>query len=132
MTVWREVHAAVVAKGERGLCPACRGAIARGRRWLSRFVESRNGASACRCGAPPASWCSQRNAFRGAQDSLGASDQLGDFVGVLEFRAIDFDDGRGLAKQDSAAASTMRVLPEPVARGTQVAKPGDPGNSVRR
>ena len=46
-----------------------------------------------------------------SQVSGRRTDQLGDFVAVLKFGAIDLDDRPRIFHQASAVASTIRVFP---------------------
>src|SRR5579864_4784878 len=54
----------------------------------------------------------QRMGFPVSQIAWRRADQLGDLVRMLKLRAIHLD--RGSPNRISAAASTMRVLPDPV------------------
>jgi hypothetical protein len=58
------------------------------------------------------------------------TDQFRDFMTVLELRAVHFDDGIRVENRISAAASTRRVLPDPVGPRNNKFAIGRPGVAI--
>ncbi len=97
----REIHAAVVAKGERGLVQHAEEQLPEGVAGFFDFVEEQERKLQLVAVVRRQRFLGDQGMrFAVAKIARRRADQLGDFVGVLEFRAIDFDDGARAAKQN--------------------------------
>src|SRR5258708_25217059 len=96
-----EVHAAIVAEGQGGLVQHAEEQLPESVAGFFNFVEKQEGELelfGVRSGKRFLG--DQRMSFAVAEIARGRTDQFGDFVGVLEFGAVDLDDQAWGANED--------------------------------
>ena len=111
----REVHAVVVAGGQRGLVQNAEQQVPERVAGLLNLVEQHEAQLHLVGVILVERFLAEHGVgFAVSQVSGRGTDQLGDLVAVLELGAIDLNDRARVATRLSATASTRRVLPEPV------------------
>ena len=109
-----EIHSAVVAQCQRRFVQNAEQEIPEGVASFFDFVEQHQAQLHGPCGTGSGFLAESGMGLAMSQISGRRADQLGDFMAVLELRAVDLDDRPRIPEQASAVASTIRVLPEPV------------------
>ena len=121
-----KIDAAIVAEGERGFVQDAEEKLPESIAGLFDLVEEQEGefeliGMRCREGFLG----NQRMSFAMAEVARRRTDELGNFVGVLKFGAIDLDDQTGITEKNFRGGfDDARLCPNRWARGTADCQPG--------